>query len=266
MTSRNPSAAHPQAEDERLLAPTADTGPDDNGQVAEDRPNGSEGGEPSALAPDAEFDLDDLLEDFPEPPLEALTPESDIALELQLESAGDDEGLVRADEPASAVVELRTPTAPSDTTGASLDDPVRMYLREIGRVSLLTAEREVELAQAMERGEYLRGLKARIRTEKGVTADAETTGIAIYRSFRDGWAHVAGLLAEVDAQDCLDRSECLRRVLPITQYPEVAIVDTASRFGLLPEALEESLRLRCIEWDLLPARLREILEWADPEE
>src|SRR5487761_1556618 len=32
----------------------------------------------------------------------------------------------------------------------SLDDPVRMYLKEIGRVNLLTANDEVELAQAIE--------------------------------------------------------------------------------------------------------------------
>jgi len=42
---------------------------------------------------------------------------------------------------------------------ASLDDPVRMYLREIGRVPLLTAEEEVRLAQRMERGKTER-LKA----------------------------------------------------------------------------------------------------------
>ena len=39
---------------------------------------------------------------------------------------------------------------------SSLDDPVRMYLREIGRVPLLSAEEEVRLAQRMERGKLER--------------------------------------------------------------------------------------------------------------
>lgn len=37
--------------------------------------------------------------------------------------------------------------------GVSLDDPVRMYLKEIGHVPLLTAEEEVALAQRMEAGD-----------------------------------------------------------------------------------------------------------------
>ncbi len=37
--------------------------------------------------------------------------------------------------------------------GISIDDPVRMYLKEIGKVSLLTAEEEVELARRMEQGD-----------------------------------------------------------------------------------------------------------------
>ena len=37
--------------------------------------------------------------------------------------------------------------------GVSIEDPVRMYLKEIGKVPLLSAEREIELAQRMDDGD-----------------------------------------------------------------------------------------------------------------
>ena len=37
--------------------------------------------------------------------------------------------------------------------GISIDDPVRMYLKEIGKVPLLTADEEIEIAQRMEQGD-----------------------------------------------------------------------------------------------------------------
>ncbi|GAE89096.1 RNA polymerase sigma factor RpoD [Acetivibrio straminisolvens] len=37
--------------------------------------------------------------------------------------------------------------------GISIDDPVRMYLKEIGKVPLLTADEEIELAHRMEQGD-----------------------------------------------------------------------------------------------------------------
>jgi RNA polymerase primary sigma factor len=38
---------------------------------------------------------------------------------------------------------------------SSVDDPIRLYLREIGRENLLTAEQEVELSKQMENGENI---------------------------------------------------------------------------------------------------------------
>ncbi len=59
-----------------------------------------------------------------------------------------------------------------DIGAGSLDDPVRMYLREIGRVPLLSAAREVELAAAMERGDYLAAKQTLLSTDFGDAAQS----------------------------------------------------------------------------------------------
>ncbi len=55
---------------------------------------------------------------------------------------------------------------------SSLDDPVRMYLREIGRVPLLSAEEEVRLARRMERGR-LEQLKPPVSRDYRMIEDGE---------------------------------------------------------------------------------------------
>jgi RNA polymerase primary sigma factor len=55
---------------------------------------------------------------------------------------------------------------------SSLDDPVRMYLREIGRVPLLSAAEEVALAKRMEKGKIER-TKASDTQRMGIVLDAE---------------------------------------------------------------------------------------------
>ena len=51
-----------------------------------------------------------------------------------------------------------------------LDDPVRMYLREIGRVRLLTSADERKLARQLEGGKHLQGVKSELAEELGEDA------------------------------------------------------------------------------------------------
>jgi RNA polymerase primary sigma factor len=95
---------------------------------------------------------EDLLEGLP---VDDLTPEQVEEFLTQIEENLRGEGIEVIEVPGDDLEgELKAAVRDDDVLKAPTNDPVRMYLKEIGKVPLLNAAQEVDLARRIEAGEF----------------------------------------------------------------------------------------------------------------
>ncbi len=89
---------------------------------------------------------DEILEHFPD-------AEQNIEVIDRVYSVLLEQGIDVVEDAKEAEQKGKDEEEEAKAEGVAIDDPVRMYLKEIGKVSLLSPELEIELAQRMEKGD-----------------------------------------------------------------------------------------------------------------
>ena len=214
-------------------------------------------------------------------------PETDVDKLEQIQSALQAAGLSTRDDITGAEAGVETLFVEEEeiddmsVDGISVNDTVRMYLREIGRVQLLKANQERDLARHIVIGVYVAALK----TTEGVDWRPDqlgAIGTRSYSGFRRNWPSARDVLIELFSMINMELPEHmppshlhefleLQDRMPFEQKPAFDKLrgNVAKKYGLPLDILDHALAQTMIMYDLFPQDLQQALnttptnDWPD---
>ena len=132
-----------------------------------------------------------------------VTPEEEVTTEGvstdENESAETEaDTTAEVEKPKAVRVPVKKAPVVIDANESWSDDPVRMYLREIGRVSLLTAQDERSLARRMEAFKHIQLLRKYLSDDSGRSVTNCQITVELLRRLVETWPVTKELAADVD--------------------------------------------------------------------
>jgi RNA polymerase primary sigma factor len=225
-------------------------------------------GDITQLLPNSEADIDKLEEIR-----QALTSAGISTRDEMIAGGADVEGVF--DEEADLEDGL-------NVEGISVNDTVRMYLREIGRVPLLTGRQETDLAQKIEVGEYLTAYKTQYGPD-WLREQVPEIGLTIYARLQKNWPVVQDaiqLMYNIAELPPPERTTfgMVRDILMLQdkltfearQTYERRRLEIAKQHRLTAEQFDQSVAHAMVIYDLHPRELQQrmmnLTEWPTLEE
>jgi RNA polymerase primary sigma factor len=178
---------------------------------------------------------------------EELPPEKELETELERPS----------------VTEPETPTGQIEEQEV-VDDPVHMYLHEIGKVRLLTAQDEKALAKKMEQGEHLSDIKQDYLLKHGKAPSAAEIMLVILKELGQASAVIRLLQKQLDLKSTTSFKDSISDAkLPKSIAIEIdqqLVLDIASQLAKSIPATEQLLINLSTNMDLLPKEVFDVIE------